>query len=123
MRRRPWCSRTSKPRRRPRPSTSSRPWSPTIRTIRRRIARWAEAAAPPEPRPVWRQSGTGPKDAQLKVGDDAAQEGDFVDMSVMILAAAPSARATRLKVADEEASGDEEQDLQEMLTRFKQGID
>jgi tetratricopeptide (TPR) repeat protein len=32
-------------------------------------------------------------------------------------------RDTRMKVADEEPTGDEERDFQEMLTRFKQGID
>src|SRR2546428_4316929 len=32
-------------------------------------------------------------------------------------------RDTRMKVADEEPTGDEERDFQEMLARFKQGID
>src|SRR5256884_9234107 len=32
-------------------------------------------------------------------------------------------RDTRMKVADEEPTGDEEQDFQDMLQRFKQGID
>src|SRR2546430_9753812 len=35
----------------------------------------------------------------------------------------PPVRDTRMKVADEEPTGDEEKDFQEMLTRFKQGID
>src|SRR5256886_11567474 len=35
----------------------------------------------------------------------------------------PPARDTRMKVADEEPTGDEEKDFQEMLTRFEQGID
>ena len=35
----------------------------------------------------------------------------------------PPAKDTRMTVADEEPTGDEEQDFQDMLARFKQGID
>src|SRR6266511_3623773 len=35
----------------------------------------------------------------------------------------PRAKDTRMTVADEEPTGDEEQDFQDMLARFKQGID
>jgi len=35
----------------------------------------------------------------------------------------PAERDTRMKVEDEEPTGDEQQDFQEMLARFKQGID
>src|SRR2546429_4889840 len=41
----------------------------------------------------------------------------------MILEEEPPARDTRMKIADEEPTGDEERDFQEMLARFKQGID
>src|SRR6266516_3904489 len=81
------------------------------------------AAAPPEPPPAAREKRTAPKDAKMKVRDEAAAEGDFVDLSAMILEEEPPARDTRMKVADEEPTGDEEKDFQEMLTRFKQGID
>src|SRR6266699_3464535 len=81
------------------------------------------AAAPPEPPPAAREKRTAPKDAKMKVRDEAAAEGDFVDLSAMILEEEPPVRDTRMKVADEEPTGDEEKDFQEMLTRFKQGID
>ncbi len=67
---------------------------------------------------------TAPKDAKLKVRDDAAAaETEFVDLGAMILEEQPPERNTRMKVADEEPTGDEERDFQEMLARFKQGID
>src|SRR3989454_2006356 len=65
-----------------------------------------------------------PRDAKLKVRDEAAvDEGDFVDLGAMILDEELPQRDTRMKVADEEPTGDEERDFQEMLARFKQGID
>src|SRR6266513_4155483 len=81
------------------------------------------AASPPEPPPAAREQRTAPKDAKMKVRDEAAAAGDFVDLSAMILEEDPPVRDTRMKVADEEPTGDEEKDFQEMLTRFKQGID
>src|SRR5260370_42284824 len=66
---------------------------------------------------------TAPRDAKMKVRQDAAEAGDFVDLSAMMLEEQPPARDTRMKVADEEPTGDEEQDFQGMLARFKQGID
>src|SRR6266581_4433096 len=65
-----------------------------------------------------------PRDAKMKVRDEAAvDEGDFVDLGAMILDEELPQRDTRMKVADEEPTGDEERDFQEMLARFKQGID
>jgi len=66
------------------------------------------------------------KDAKMKVRDEAAPDGDFVDLGSMILDAADDEddrRDTRMTVADEEPTGDEEKDFQDMLARFKQGID
>src|SRR5258706_486858 len=66
------------------------------------------------------------KDARMKVRDEAAVDGDFIDLGSMLSddedEAAP-AKDTRMTVADEEPTGDEEQDFQDMLARFKQGID
>src|SRR5256884_8509881 len=59
----------------------------------------------------------------MKVRDEAAEAGDFVELSAMILDEELPQRDTRMKVADEEPTGDEEQDFQDMLQRFKQGID
>jgi tetratricopeptide (TPR) repeat protein len=63
------------------------------------------------------------KDAKMTVRDEAGGDGDFVDLGALILEDEESARDTRMKVEDEEPTGDEEQDFQEMLARFKQGID
>ncbi|HYK09512.1 MAG TPA: tetratricopeptide repeat protein [Gemmatimonadales bacterium] len=64
------------------------------------------------------------KDAKMKVRDEAAEGADFVDLGSMILDDDhDEARDSRMKVQDEEPTGDEQQDFQEMLARFKQGID
>src|SRR6266571_1578537 len=63
------------------------------------------------------------RDAKMTVRDEAVEAGDFVDLSAMILEEDLPVRDTRMKVADEEPTGDEERDFQEMLARFKQGID
>jgi len=63
------------------------------------------------------------KDAKMKVRDEAAEGADFVDLGSMILEDQDEARNSRMKVQDEEPTGDEQQDFQEMLARFKQGID
>ena len=66
---------------------------------------------------------TAARDAKMTVRDEAVESGDFVDLSAMILEDDLPMRDTRMKVADEEPTGDEERDFQEMLARFKQGID
>src|SRR6266480_3897964 len=87
------------------------------------------APPPPEPPPkpkakVRDSEGKTPaRDAKMKVRDEAVEAGDFVDLSAMILEEDLPVRDTRMKVADEEPTGDEERDFQEMLARFKQGID
>src|SRR6266699_3514654 len=80
---------------------------------------------PPKPKANVRDSEgkTPARDAKMKVRDEAVEAGDFVDLSAMILEEDLPARDTRMKVADEEPTGDEERDFQEMLARFKQGID
>ncbi|HTD71347.1 MAG TPA: tetratricopeptide repeat protein, partial [Gemmatimonadales bacterium] len=87
------------------------------------------ATPPPEPPPKPKakvrdtEGKTAARDAKMKVRDEAAEAGDFVDLSAMILDEDLPARDTRMKIADEEPTGDEERDFQEMLARFKQGID
>ncbi|MGH7416990.1 MAG: tetratricopeptide repeat protein, partial [Candidatus Rokuibacteriota bacterium] len=73
-----------------------------------------------EPAPEGR---TAPKDARMRVRDEAGPADGFVDLGAMILEDEEAARDTRMKVEDEEPTGDEERDFQGMLTRFKQGID
>src|SRR2546423_2969908 len=58
----------------------------------------------------------------MKVRDEAAAEGDFIDLGSMIDEEELPAKDSRMTVADEEPTGDEEQDFQDMLARFKQGI-
>ena len=65
-----------------------------------------------------------PKDAKMRVRDEPGDVGDFVDLGAMILEdEGMVTRNTRMTVADEEPTGDEEKDFREMLARFKQGID
>jgi len=80
---------------------------------------------PPKPKAKVRdtEGKTAARDAKMKVRDEATEAGDFVDLSAMILDDDLPARDTRMKIADEEPTGDEERDFQEMLARFKQGID
>ncbi|HKB23681.1 MAG TPA: hypothetical protein VKG64_01405, partial [Methylomirabilota bacterium] len=91
----------------------------------------APVASPPPPEPKAKgksaardaEGKTAPRDAKMKVRHDTGDTGDFVDLSAMMLEEQPPERDTRMKVADEEPTGDEEQDFQGMLARFKQGID
>ena len=71
-------------------------------------------ARPPEPRT---KEKTPPPRAPAK------EESEFVDLGAMILDDEMPVRDTRMKVADEEPTGDEEKDFHDMLSRFKQGID
>jgi tetratricopeptide (TPR) repeat protein len=103
---------------------------PTCERATAALAMLAPAAPPPPPpkakgKPAARdtEEKTAPRDARMKVRDEAVDTGDFVDLSAMMLADDEPVRDTRMKVADEEPTGDEEKDFQEMLTRFKRGID
>jgi len=93
---------------------------PTNERAKGAIAMLAPAVAPPKP-----EGKVKAKDAKMKVRDEATAAGDFVDLGSMLTEEdeATPARDTRMTVADEEPTGDEEQDFQDMLTRFKQGID
>jgi len=87
-------------------------------------ARAALAMLAPAPAPPKKSEGrVAAKDAKMRVRDETADVGDFVDLAAMILEEEVEPRDTRMKVQDEEPTGDEEQDFQEMLARFRQGID
>jgi tetratricopeptide (TPR) repeat protein len=87
-------------------------------------ARAALAMLAPTPAPPKKSEGrVAAKDAKMRVRDETADVGDFVDLAAMILEEDAEPRDTRMKVKDEEPTGDEEQDFQEMLARFRQGID
>jgi tetratricopeptide (TPR) repeat protein len=103
---------------------------PTNERAKAAVAMLAPVIAPPPPEPKAKpkakvsdtEAKTAPRDAKLKVRDEVV-EGDFVDLGAMILEDELPVRDTRMKVADEEPTGDEERDFQEMLARFKRGID
>jgi tetratricopeptide (TPR) repeat protein len=82
------------------------------------LAMLAPAAPPTQP-----EGKVKAKDAKMKVRDEAGLDGDFVDLSSMMLEDDAPAKDSRMTVADEEPTGDEEQDFHDMLARFKQGID
>jgi tetratricopeptide (TPR) repeat protein len=79
--------------------------------------------APPSPTPAKTEGKVKAKDAKMRVRHEADAGADFVDLSSMILDDSEPEKDTRMKVAEEEPTGDEEQDFHDMLTRFKQGIE
>jgi len=82
-------------------------------------------APPPAPAPGKPEGKVKAKDAKMKVRDETALDGDFIDLGSMLTDDDEDVpqKDTRLRVEDEEPTGDEEQDFQDMLARFKQGID
>ena len=82
------------------------------------LAMLAPAVAQPKP-----EGKVKAKDAKMKVRDEAALDGDFIDLGSMLAEDDGPTKDSRMTVEDEEPSGDEEQDFQDMLARFKQGID
>lgn len=78
--------------------------------------------APAEPPPAT-EGRVKARDAKMTVRDSSDPAGDFVDLGAMILEESEPSRDTRMKVEEEEPTGDEERDFQDMLARFKQGID
>src|SRR5438128_2158569 len=94
---------------------------PTNERAKAAIAMLAPVApAPPQARPERKVAA---KDAKMTVRDEAEVAGEFVDLSAMVLDEEMPRRDTRMKVADEEPTGDEERDFHEMLSRFRQGIE
>src|SRR2546426_599698 len=77
-------------------------------------------AAPPPAKP---EKKVAAKDAKVEVRDAAETAGEFGDLSAMVLEEEMPQRNTRMTVADEEPTGDEERDFHEMLSRFRQGIE
>jgi len=82
-------------------------------------------APPPAPVPGKPEGKVKAKDAKMKVRDETTLDGDFIDLGSMLSDDDEDVpqKDTRLRVQDEEPTGDEEQDFQDMLARFKQGID
>jgi tetratricopeptide (TPR) repeat protein len=56
-------------------------------------------------------------------GPESPAGGDFVDLGRLVLEdEEPRFKDTRLRVEDEEPTGDEQRDFEEMLSKFKEGI-
>ena len=74
--------------------------------------------APPAPPPTPRRATRPPAAAVAgPVG------GDFVDLGAMLLEEEAAPKDTRMRIQDEEPSGDEQKDFQTMLTAFKKGVE
>ncbi|MEP7327044.1 MAG: tetratricopeptide repeat protein [Gemmatimonadota bacterium] len=50
-------------------------------------------------------------------------EDDFIDLGMLVREDAGAAKDTRMRVEDEEPTGDEERDFKDMLSQFKRGIE
>jgi tetratricopeptide (TPR) repeat protein len=56
-------------------------------------------------------------------GGDGGAASDFIDLGELILGDEEDTRDTRMRVHEEEPTGDEQQDFREMLEQFKRGIE
>ncbi|MBI2537654.1 MAG: tetratricopeptide repeat protein, partial [Gemmatimonadetes bacterium] len=72
-----------------------------------------------EPPPEEKKAAAGPR---LKAPPPVAT-GDFVDLGSLVLEDERRPRDARLRVQDEEPTGDEQRDFDEMLAQFKKGIE
>jgi tetratricopeptide (TPR) repeat protein len=77
-------------------------------------------APPEEPAPTAAASTSRatPKSAPAPV-----ENGDFIDLGMLVREEAGAAKDTRMRVEDEEPTGDEERDFKDMLSQFKRGIE
>lgn len=78
--------------------------------------------APAPAAPAAKEGRVAAKDAKMTVRGSTEDTGDFIDLGSLVMDDDHD-RDTRMKVEDEEPTGDEERDFQDMLARFKQGID
>lgn len=61
--------------------------------------------------------------AAAPVGGGGGGGGDFVDLGALILGEEPRPKDTRMRIEEEEPTGDEQRDFEEMLSAFKKGIE
>jgi tetratricopeptide (TPR) repeat protein len=74
-----------------------------------------EPAVPEPAKPAARAAPSAPAAAR--------SDADFVDLGAMLLEEEPALKDTRMRIQEEEPTGDEERDFQEMLAQFKKGIE
>jgi tetratricopeptide (TPR) repeat protein len=82
--------------------------------------------APPEeeiPEPVATKPAAAGRATPAKVPAPAIDDGDFVDLGSLVRDEEKPVKDTRMRVEDEEPTGDEERDFKEMLSQFKRGIE
>ena len=82
----------------------------------------APAAAPPSRPAAATTPPPAPAAPASKPRRPAAEDEDFIDLGALILEES-GPRDTRMRVEDEEPTGDEQRDFDEMLSQFKRGID
>jgi tetratricopeptide (TPR) repeat protein len=78
-------------------------------------------APPPAPAPVGRRA-TPPQAPKAPEPAGVGAGSGFVDLGTLLLEE-ETPKDTRMRIQDEEPSGDEEQDFQTMLTAFKRGVE
>jgi len=61
--------------------------------------------------------------AERPAAAPAPTGGDFVDLGSLVLGPDPVVRDTRMRIEEEEPTGDEQRDFEEMLSQFKRGIE
>ncbi|MGB7211224.1 MAG: tetratricopeptide repeat protein [Gemmatimonadales bacterium] len=77
-----------------------------------------EDAAPPPPKAAAERAPATRSSKSVPMADDG-----FVDLGALVMDDDERPKNTRMRVGDEEPTGDEQKDFQEMLAQFKQGID
>jgi len=81
-----------------------------------------ETLAPPTPPPAAAAPGRRATPAPPPAPAGVGAEGGFVDLATMLFEG-EAPKDTRMRIEDEEPSGDEQQDFQTMLTAFKRGVE
>lgn len=82
--------------------------------------------APPEeeiPEPAATKPAAAGRATPAKTPAPEIDAGDFVDLGSLVLEEEKPVKDTRMRVEDEEPTGDEERDFKEMLSQFKRGIE
>jgi tetratricopeptide (TPR) repeat protein len=81
----------------------------------------APPAPPPEAAPAARRPSAAPAPAPASA-PAAATGGEYVDLGALLLEE-ETPKDTRMRIQDEEPTGDEQKDFQQMLAAFKRGIE
>ena len=80
-------------------------------------------APPEEPEPKTRGAAAAATRATPGRPPAPVDDGDFIDLGMLVRDDAGAEKDTRMRVEDEEPTGDEERDFKDMLSQFKRGIE